>query len=426
VRHSATGLTDGAGLLLVRQRWDRFALSARIDAHAPAVGGRDRASTMLEPWVAGLRYGVAHLDDLRFLASRGVAPLFGWTRVPDPTTMGRWRRRGGAVMADHVDQLTWWLVRARWRQTGVPEAVTLLLDSTVVQRYGTQQAGATAGYNPTRKGRPSHHPLLACLDTGDCLGVRGRPGAAHTAAGALEWLPDLVARLRQAGVARITVRLDTGFFSEAMVALLQRLRVDFVLTVPDHADVRRTLGPWRASEQADGDWTATGTLHGAARRSVEQRAVVVPTADALALPTHTRAHVAHVLTNRTDWHALTAWRTDNAGTLVEPRITELYQLGFGATAIDDLGGNALLAALTTLAYQVLHVLRTTALTGAWRRAQPARLRRWMLTLPARLTTHARKRTVQCRRDEPLRHQLLAALRGLRELIPPRIRTLALK
>ena len=172
VRHSATGLTDGAGLLLVRQLWDRFALSARIDAHAPAVGGRYRASTMLETWVAGLLYGVEHLDDLQYLAARGVAPLFGWTRVPDPTTMGRWLRRGGTAMAAHVDTLTWWLVRARWRQTRVPPAVTLLLDSTVVQRYGTQQAGASAGYNPTRKGRPSHHPLLAFLDTGDCLDVR--------------------------------------------------------------------------------------------------------------------------------------------------------------------------------------------------------------------------------------------------------------
>jgi hypothetical protein len=424
VRHSATGLTDGAGLLLVRQLWDRFALSARIDAHAPAVGGRYRASTMLETWVAGLLYGVEHLDDLQYLAARGVAPLFGWTRVPDPTTMGRWLRRGGTAMAAHVDTLTWWLVRARWRQTRVPPAVTLLLDSTVVQRYGTQQAGASAGYNPTRKGRPSHHPLLAFLDTGDCLGVRWRPGAAHTAAGALEWIPELVARLRQAGVAQITVRLDKGFFSEAMVALLQRLRVDFVLKVPDHAYVRRALGAWRASEKADGYWTATGTLHGAALRSVEHRTLDALVPDALGLETTTRAHVAHVLTNRDDWHALTAWRTYNAGTLVEQRIKELYQLGFGATAIDDLGGNALLAALTTLAYQVLHVIRTTALAGAWSRAQPARLRRWVFTLPARLTTHARKRTVQCRRDEPFRHQFLAALRGLRELIPPRVRALA--
>lgn len=173
----------------------------------------------------------------------------------------------------------------------------------MVQRYGTQQAGATAGYNPTRKGRPIHHPLLAFLDTGDCLGVRWRPGAAHTAACALEWIPTLVNRLRHAGVAQITVRLDKGFFSEAMVALLRRLRVDFALKVPDHAFVRRALGPWRASEKADGYWTATGTLFAAALRSVEQRETVAPAAEALLLPTQTRVHVAHVLTNRDDWHA---------------------------------------------------------------------------------------------------------------------------
>jgi hypothetical protein len=54
VRHAATGLTDGAGLLLVRQLWDRFALLVRSDAQAPALGGRDRASTMGETWVTGL------------------------------------------------------------------------------------------------------------------------------------------------------------------------------------------------------------------------------------------------------------------------------------------------------------------------------------------------------------------------------------
>ena len=70
VRHSATGLTDGAGHLLVRQLWDQFALSARIDHHAPPIGGHYRASTMCETWVTGLLYGVEHLDDLTFLASR--------------------------------------------------------------------------------------------------------------------------------------------------------------------------------------------------------------------------------------------------------------------------------------------------------------------------------------------------------------------
>ncbi|MDQ3696788.1 MAG: transposase, partial [Gemmatimonadota bacterium] len=94
----------------------------------------------------------------------------------------------------------------------------LILDSTVVLRYGTQQAGAERGYNPRKRGRPSHHPLLAFLDTGDCLGVRWRGGAAHTAEGALEWLRALVQRLRQLGIADITLRLDKGFFSKEMVA----------------------------------------------------------------------------------------------------------------------------------------------------------------------------------------------------------------
>ena len=38
--------------------------------------------------------------------------------------------------------------------------VTLDLDSTVMTRYGKQD-GATKGYNPKKKGRSSHHPLMA-------------------------------------------------------------------------------------------------------------------------------------------------------------------------------------------------------------------------------------------------------------------------
>jgi hypothetical protein len=38
--------------------------------------------------------------------------------------------------------------------------ITLDLDSTVMIRYGTQQ-GAAKGYNPAKRGRLSHHPLMA-------------------------------------------------------------------------------------------------------------------------------------------------------------------------------------------------------------------------------------------------------------------------
>jgi hypothetical protein len=426
LRHSAGALTDGAGLVLLRQLWDTLQLGARLDQHAVDIGGRYRTSTMIEMWVASLLYGGTTMDDLAHLDARGVARCFGWRRVPDATTFGRWLRRAGDALLPVLDDLTWYLVRARWAAVGVPAAITVLLDSTVVQRYGMQQAGAVKGYNPTRHGRPSHHPLVAFTDTGDCLGIQWRPGDAHTAAGAHAWLRTLVRRLRQAGVRHITVRLDKGSFSQAMVDTLTALGVDFVLKVANHAYARRALAPWRQSQKDPRYWTSTGTLHGAHLVGVERRdAIDAADTDSLALTTESRAHVALVLTNRTDRHALTTWRTYNAGTLVEQRIKELYQLGFGATAVDDLGGNAVLAALTGVAYQLLHVLRTTALRGGWRRAQPARLRAWVLRVPAVHTTHARRRSLQLRRDEPLRPVLLTALRTLGGLAPPRTRILAL-
>lgn len=56
----------------------------------------------------------------------------------------------------------------------------LTVDSTVRVGYGTEQAEpSVAGYKSSKPGRPNHHSLLAFLvETGDCRGVRCRPGSA--------------------------------------------------------------------------------------------------------------------------------------------------------------------------------------------------------------------------------------------------------
>jgi len=71
-----------------------------------------------------------------------------------------------------------------------------------------------------------------------------------------------------------------------------------------------------------------------------------------------------------------------------------------------------------LAYQFLHVIRTTALTGRWRRAQPERIRSWIFRLSAKLTRHARKTYGQLQRSEPLRAEPLHALRSTAHLTAP--------
>ena len=119
-----------------------------------------------------------------------------------------------------------------------------------------------------------------------------------------------------------------------------------------------------------------------------------------------------MLTNIPAVLALTVWRRYNDGAVVEQRTRELAQLSAGKTAVDDLGGNALLWSLAVVANQTLHTLRQHLLSGSWRMAQPKRL----LRLPAKFTTHGRKNYLQLLRGEPIR--LLAALRRPNHDIPP--------
>jgi hypothetical protein len=125
-----------------------------------------------------------------------------------------------------------------------------------------------------------------------------------------------------------------------------------------------------------------------------------------------------VLTNIEGIHGLTAWRLYNRGAVIEQRIAELGQLSVGHTAVDDLDGNALLWTLGALAYQLLHTLRSTVLSGSWRTAQPKRLRLWLLRLPAKLTIHARKTYLQLLSSDPARRSLLIALRRMALSLPP--------
>ena len=414
---------------MLRRLFDVLGVGRWIDGRCSGIGGYFRPSLMVEAWVTLLLYGGGVLDDLPLLERRAVRRIFGWVRIPDATTFGRWLRRAGSALVPPLDGLLREIVRWRWTHKGVPGSatlMTLLLDSTVVVRYGDKQEGAEVGYNAKKVGRPSHHPLLAFIqETGDCLGVRWRPGKAHTAAGAEDWIGDLVAWLRSQGIGDITVRLDKGFFSRSMVEALEELEVRFVLKIPAHGWLRNHHnGPWRPSKRGEGispkgkAWTASGELWAVRLLSLEIRRPVEPEEGSLALDTYEVADSAHILTNIEGIHVVSGWRRYNQGAVVEQRIKELVQLSVGRTAIDDLGGNALLWGLGSLAYQLLHVLRTLCLTGRWRRAQPDRLRAWFLRLPGKHSRHSRKRYLSLLADEPLRPRLLGGLRILARGLPP--------
>lgn len=412
-------LTDAAGLVAFRVAWDRLGLGSCLDDALSSVGGAYRPSLHMEQWIALLLYGGHCMDHLPLLESRGVQALFGWKAVVDPTTFGRFLRKAGEQAAKISDAVLLKAVRARWDAVGkVPRTVMLMFDSTVVQRYGEKQAGAVNGYNPRKKGRPSHHPLLAFLDTGDCLGVRWRAGNANTAAGFEEWVDTLVAWLRAQGVEKILVRLDKGFFKVSHMEKLRELGASFVMKMQESNTLQPYKGPFVRSAEDPRLEVAEGRRWGVRMLSVRESAKPEGELD---LGHVVLKHQLTILTNLEGVEPLDAWRMYNQGAMVEHRIEEMSQLGVGRTAVDDLGGNHLLWGLGALAYQLLHLVRTTALGGnhAWEQVKTIRAR--VIRTPGKLVRHARRLCLKLMKGDALSGLLLRAADRLRWVKPVPLR-----
>ena len=407
-------LTDAAGLVPFRALWDRLGMGAHLDEVLAWMPGRYRPALHIEQWLMLLLYGGTHMDHLPLLEARGVAALFGWNTVVDPTSFGRFLRRDGKRAADGIDQVLRHLVRARWEAAGqVPRSVMLTFDSTVVLRYGEKQAGAEVGYNPRKRGRPSHHPQLAFLDTGDCVGVRWRPGNANCAAGLEAWVEDVVEWLREQGVRRILVRLDKGYFKVAVIEKLKALGVDFVLKMQESNTLQRFKGPFTRSAEDPRLEVSEGARWGIRMLCVRQTQAA-PEGE-LALGAVVVKEQATVLTNIASIDPVTAWRMYNQGAQVEHRIEEMGQLGVGRTAVDDLGGNHLLWSLGALAYQMQHFVRTVALDPTTEQKQLKTLRTWVIRTPGKLVRHARKLRLKLMHGDPATGLLRRALERIANL-----------
>ena len=86
----------------------------------------------------------------------------------------------------------------------------LNLDSSVITRYGDQE-GAKKGYNPAKKGRPSHHPLIAFLGKGYVVNLWNRPGNTHSANNCCNFFAQTVLSLGSSFCIN-RVLCDSGFY----------------------------------------------------------------------------------------------------------------------------------------------------------------------------------------------------------------------
>lgn len=131
------------------------------------------------------------------------------------------------------------------------EGYTLDLDSTVFERYGSQE-GSLKGHNPRKHGRPSHHPLLAVLAEAHFL-LHGwlRSGNCASARGVVEFLKEALALWSERQKIRL-VRADSGFFDDKLRGFLEQCCLPYIVVVRMTKFIQREaqrVANWRALDE---------------------------------------------------------------------------------------------------------------------------------------------------------------------------------
>lgn len=337
----------------------------------------------------------AHCQWLR--ADHVLHALLGVERFPGDDTIRNFFLRFSQA---HIE--SFWRPLWRWllRLLACPKAgFSLDLDSTVFCREGKQE-GARKGFNPRRKGRNSHHPLLAVLAEAPFV-LHGwlRSGNTGAARGVVPFLQEALALLPEGMWVR-TVRADSGFFEEALLAFLEERRLPYVIVA------RLTT---RLKRQCAGiqEWTAIDEHHDAGEFTVQlfgwskvRRFVVVRERvreekaavgrRLLDVPGYTfRVWV----TNRAE-SAVELWRDYNGRACVEQRIEELkHDLAADGFCLQPFFATeaAFLAVLFTFNLLSLYQHQTTP-TAPYR--QPGTLRVAVFLCGAVLGKMGRERVVK--------------------------------
>ena len=96
-------------------------------------------------------------------------------------------------------------------------------------RYG-QQDGAKKGYNPAKRGRASHYPLIAFIEHVKLVANMWlRSGNTCSSNNFLAFLEDTLSRLKNKTVSLI--RLDSGFFNSDILEYLEAKPMDYIIAV---------------------------------------------------------------------------------------------------------------------------------------------------------------------------------------------------
>ncbi len=162
-----------------------------------------------------------------------VKRLLGLNQLPDASTVSRALSSIDGLSIARLRELCRNLVIERLKKIAIYR-VTLDFDGSVFSTQSRTTEGTAVGYNKKKKGARSYYPLFCTLaQTGQVFDVYHRPGNVHDSNGARAFILGCIAEIQRAlPWLKIEVRMDSAFFSDAIVSALDEKSIEFTVSVP--------------------------------------------------------------------------------------------------------------------------------------------------------------------------------------------------
>jgi len=237
IEYSNKAVTAFGGMSLMKRFIDQTGIRDCLDALDIPAPNSNRGydpkhiieSFWLGIWTGASRY--IHCDWLR--NDTVLQSIFGWETMPSQSTYSRFFNKfSQAKNTEIFPELQHWF----FEQLNI-DTITVDFDSTVITRYGNQQ-GSTKGYNPNKKGRNSHHPLMAFVSqTRMVANAWLRPGNTADSSGCKAFMEetfDKALKSKKVGL----VRADSGFYTEELLSYLEEKELNYVMAVRMYPNIK--------------------------------------------------------------------------------------------------------------------------------------------------------------------------------------------
>lgn len=237
IEYSDKKVTPFGGMSLMKRFVDSIGIREQLSNLDLPDKGSNRSyesnhiieSFWLSIWTGASRY--IHADWLRYDTT--LHDIFGWDKMPSQSTYSRFfgkfsQQRNTAVFPS----LQNWF----FSQLQVND-ITLDIDSTVITRSGNQE-GSAKGYNPLKRGRNSHHPLMAFVSqTRMVANAWLRPGNTADSSNCKAFLQETIEEVlvkKKIGL----VRADSGFYTEEILSYIEQQKLNYIIATRMYPNVK--------------------------------------------------------------------------------------------------------------------------------------------------------------------------------------------